>query len=561
MTVVNRFEDEAAVQEAIWAKHRWNRAFLVIPDVGMGHVHKSRACSTTYPTTRWVWLPDYSGSDESRIVSDAGERACTICYPSAPVGTLDKPTKIYSKGELSAIDARKQRDEERAQKLAEKISKAATKNGDELVITIRGYKERFKTERSAMMWAVGAFGGYNEPREEELAGIMIVAESIAEKRGVNISDVLQEIQDKGDAKRRVNGYGALTTRLVSGKGKKSVELKHFEHNQLDHGRRGSGNSINEWGYQPVEDAEIDTKTLFERFHEIEEKVRHVIDADYWGMPVDTPITPGMKPKKESRASGSAVSAGRVKPRDQFTPNTHGLVPFTLRQGPKNTRYSYGDFEITKPNWHFDVKEHDAGFILFDTWQGNYIIRTVSANIMGIEGSIGRGSENLSPETLHTVDKGSIDLKDKEPERTAHYTKIAIELTVQMMAATSQYLSNYNLYRGMEVREGSPFLDAKRGDTFAFPLSAFSPSDLTARSFAEMTGDGTPVVLELEEGARVVAGRGWPPFELLSQGEYEVVSVTTRKIPTIRTSYGEPTRIITIRQKRYYDIIEGEWADA
>ena len=223
LAVVNRHEADLAVQEAIYAKHRWTRAFLVLPDVGMGHVHKSRGCSTTYPTTRWAWLPEYSGSDEARIVSDAGERACTICYPSAPVGTLDKPTKIYSKGELSAIDARKQREEERAKKLAETISKAATKNGDELVITLGGYRERFKTERSAMIWAVGAFGGYNEPREEELAGIMIIAESIAEKRGVNISEVLQEIQDKGDAKRKKDyGPGFLAPRLVSGKGKKSV---------------------------------------------------------------------------------------------------------------------------------------------------------------------------------------------------------------------------------------------------------------------------------------------------------------------------------------------------
>ena len=257
LTVVRRFEDEAAVQEAIWAKHRWNRAFLVLPDVGMGHVHKSRACSTTYPTTRWAWLPDYSGSDEARIVSDAGERACTICYPSAPVGTLDKPTKIYSKGELSAIDARKARNEERAQKLAETISKAATKNGDELVITLGGYRERFKTERSAMIWAVGAFGGYNNPREEQLAGIMVVAASIAEKRGVNISEVLQEIQDKGDAKRKRDyGPGFLAPRLVSGKGKKSIDLKHFEHDQSDHGnwsRKVNPAPMNTeqiWGYAP-----------------------------------------------------------------------------------------------------------------------------------------------------------------------------------------------------------------------------------------------------------------------------------------------------------------------
>ena len=61
------------------------------------------------------------------------------------------------------------------------------------------------------------------------------------------------------------------------------------------------------------------KSLFERFQRIEEKVRNVIDADYWGMPVDTPITPGMKPKKkkESRASGLVAKAGKFKELERF----------------------------------------------------------------------------------------------------------------------------------------------------------------------------------------------------------------------------------------------------
>src|SRR5699024_1181900 len=62
----------------------WNRAFLVAG--AGGHVHSSTDCSTCRPTTQYAWMTNYSGADEDTIVSDAGYRACTVCYPSAPVG-------------------------------------------------------------------------------------------------------------------------------------------------------------------------------------------------------------------------------------------------------------------------------------------------------------------------------------------------------------------------------------------------------------------------------------------------------------------------------------------
>src|SRR5690625_121567 len=62
----------------------WNRAFLVAG--ADGHVHAGTDCSTCRPTTQYVWMTTYSGADEDTIVGDAGYRACTVCYPSAPVG-------------------------------------------------------------------------------------------------------------------------------------------------------------------------------------------------------------------------------------------------------------------------------------------------------------------------------------------------------------------------------------------------------------------------------------------------------------------------------------------
>lgn len=62
----------------------WTRAY-VVPD---GHIHRSTACRTLYPTTRVAWLPELSGQDEDTIVEAAGVHACTVCYPTAPVEAL-----------------------------------------------------------------------------------------------------------------------------------------------------------------------------------------------------------------------------------------------------------------------------------------------------------------------------------------------------------------------------------------------------------------------------------------------------------------------------------------
>lgn len=78
----------------------WTRAFLV--NNSNGHVHSNMRCSTCYITTQFMWLIDYSGKNEDQVVEDAGMRACTVCYPSAPVDVLARPTKIFGSPEEAA---------------------------------------------------------------------------------------------------------------------------------------------------------------------------------------------------------------------------------------------------------------------------------------------------------------------------------------------------------------------------------------------------------------------------------------------------------------------------
>lgn len=124
----------------------WTRAFFVA-NAG-GHVHRSMNCSTCYSTTRFQWLPSYSGMDENDIVGDAGDRACTVCYPSAPVDVLRRPSKINDPEKEAA---RLERAEKKAAKDAATEAKSIA-NPDGTPLVVNGWKQ--KTVRSAEIAAV-----------------------------------------------------------------------------------------------------------------------------------------------------------------------------------------------------------------------------------------------------------------------------------------------------------------------------------------------------------------------------------------------------------------------
>lgn len=127
---------------ALYLEHGWTRAFLV--NNSSGHVHRDMHCSTCFPTTSYMWLPAYSGSDEEQIIEAAGERACTICYPDAPVEVLSRPSRMKSDEDVS----REEREAEKAARREEARSKALIDPDTDELVRDADNRE-LRTERAA----------------------------------------------------------------------------------------------------------------------------------------------------------------------------------------------------------------------------------------------------------------------------------------------------------------------------------------------------------------------------------------------------------------------------
>lgn len=209
--------DEQAKKNAIYGdefqrRGGWSRAFLVVNN--NGHVHSSMDCSTCFDTTKYQWMTAYSGKSEDEIVGDAGERACTVCYPSAETsGSLNKPTKMFTDDEVQAQKDR----EERARKRAEKEQKAKEKgifgpDGEPLRIVPPGEKYgttynaevTARTELVDRLRSIVSFDNmdkmgmaYNpKARDRDNYIIKEISEAIARKHGVTPEAVLKEADAK-----------------------------------------------------------------------------------------------------------------------------------------------------------------------------------------------------------------------------------------------------------------------------------------------------------------------------------------------------------------------------
>jgi hypothetical protein len=131
----------------------WTRAFLVID----GHVHSSMHCASCYPTTSYGWLPEVSGHDEAEIVDLAGEGACTVCYPSAPVSALAKPQRLWTAAQR---EERAARDAEKVARQAKKVEKGLLPDGSAMELRWQPEGSRWaehkslKTARAAELFVV-----------------------------------------------------------------------------------------------------------------------------------------------------------------------------------------------------------------------------------------------------------------------------------------------------------------------------------------------------------------------------------------------------------------------
>jgi hypothetical protein len=146
----------------------WNRYYLVED----GHLHydlSSYRCSRQFTTTHY-WMTDLSGQDAVKVVEMAGERACTNCFPDAPVAVLERPSQLQTASEAEKAAAAKERSDKKIAASLAKAAKAITNpDGSDLVIKGAGlYPETIKTERAAMielvdrLWYTKHYGSNNQ---------------------------------------------------------------------------------------------------------------------------------------------------------------------------------------------------------------------------------------------------------------------------------------------------------------------------------------------------------------------------------------------------------------
>lgn len=122
----------------------WTRAFLT--QGSNGHVHSSMECTTCFDTTVFAWLYTESGKDEAEIVDKAGEKACTVCYPSAPVEVRRKPCQYVDPDAAAAARTRAEATEQR--RLEKEAKAIANPDGSPLRDSIGGV---IRTERMAQI--------------------------------------------------------------------------------------------------------------------------------------------------------------------------------------------------------------------------------------------------------------------------------------------------------------------------------------------------------------------------------------------------------------------------
>lgn len=174
----------------------WTRAFLAVTNGSGGHVHRTRQCSTCNNgqyATSFAWVTEFSGHDEDEIVAAAGERACTVCYPSAPVEVLNRPTSIFTADE-------KRKAEEKAAREAKKAAAAAATITDPVTGEVI-----YKTERAALNAAGAAldsfywYGGHPDDAKWQATVAQVVA-ALAARNGTDAAALRADLEAKAQKK-------------------------------------------------------------------------------------------------------------------------------------------------------------------------------------------------------------------------------------------------------------------------------------------------------------------------------------------------------------------------
>lgn len=169
--------------EIEYAKRPWNRYFLVTN--GNGHVHRGMGCSTCYATTLYAWLIDLADCDEAAMIEEWGERACTVCFPDAPVNPLyNRPARVDR-------EAREARAAEKAKREADKAAKAITDVDGSPLKDASGWVVRTKVAaRNALADAVTSYGWYGPGHSYNFPEAIRRLSAALEAAGVDTAKVI-----------------------------------------------------------------------------------------------------------------------------------------------------------------------------------------------------------------------------------------------------------------------------------------------------------------------------------------------------------------------------------
>lgn len=190
---------------AVYEIYNWNRAWIV-PG---GHVHKDVSCHTLYADTTLILCPEVSGMTEDEIVAKAGERACTICYPSAPSEYFERKSQLMTRDEVEAEALRQQKEAARKAKESSKMTVFLPGEGKE------GRNQTYGTVRGARNEALRSMDWYlfsntfysGRSSQPHYLNFEALVKAIAEREEKDVEDVKGELVGKALKKFRKENPG------------------------------------------------------------------------------------------------------------------------------------------------------------------------------------------------------------------------------------------------------------------------------------------------------------------------------------------------------------------
>lgn len=194
---INELGRNVDTLEGVYEMYRWNRAFIV----SGGHVHRvQEGCpGFKYGTVAYL-VPQCSALTEDEIVELAGERACTHCYPSAPLSVLQQASKLFAHDEQAKAERRAERETKRSAKEAAKLTVTLPRGewGDG-----KPKEKTFGTVRGARNEAAHVYGTalyYPTTSEGYIQNFAAIVAAIAEREELDIADLATEIRQRVEKK-------------------------------------------------------------------------------------------------------------------------------------------------------------------------------------------------------------------------------------------------------------------------------------------------------------------------------------------------------------------------